>query len=82
MIPTDMGKPRIMFRICFGAGFGALRAFPAPTTWTDAGLPSLRGAVEQSETERFYAAFADLPPPPDGWEVLVGSETVSSLAHG
>jgi hypothetical protein len=32
--------------------------------------------------EHLYAAFTDLPPPPDGWEVLVGSETISSLAHG
>ena len=42
------------------------------------------GAVPavQGRAEHLYAAFADLPPPPDGWEVLVGSETVSSLAHG
>ena len=56
-----MGKPRIMFRICFGARFGALRAFPAPTTWTDAGLPSLRGAVEQSETEGGHLVANCLP---------------------
>lgn len=28
----------------------------------------------QGRAEHLYAAFADLPPPPDGWEVLVGVE--------
>ena len=28
----------------------------------------------QGMAEHLYAAFADLPPPPDGWEVLVGVE--------
>ena len=65
------------------AGHCILPAVPAAFVVCRASLGSpARGAVEQSETERFYAAFADLPPPPDGWEVLVGSETVSSLAHG
>ena len=65
------------------AGHCILPAVPAAFVVCKASLGSpARGAVEQSETERFYAAFADLPPPPDGWEVLVGSETVSSLAHG
>lgn len=57
------------------AGHCILPAVPAAFVVCRASLGSpARGAVEQSETERFYAAFADLPPPPDGWEVLVGVE--------
>ena len=55
------------------AGHCVLPAVPAGFVVCRASLGSpARGAVEQSETERLYAAFADLPPPPEGWEVLVG----------
>ena len=57
------------------AGHCILPAVPASLCRT--GSPAWQGRAEH-----LYAAFADLPPPPDGWEVLVGSETVSSLAHG
>ena len=57
------------------AGHCILPAVPASLCCT--GSPAVQGRAEH-----LYAAFADLPPPPDGWEVLVGSETVSSLAHG
>lgn len=57
------------------AGHCILPAVPASLCCT--GSPAGQGRAEH-----LYAAFADLPPPPDGWEVLVGSETVSSLAHG
>ena len=57
------------------AGYCILPAVPASLCCT--GSPAGQGRAEH-----LYAAFADLPPPPDGWEVLVGSETVSSLAHG
>lgn len=57
------------------AGHCILPAVPASLCCT--GSPDGQGRAEH-----LYAAFADLPPPPDGWEVLVGSETVSSLAHG
>ena len=57
------------------AGHCILPAVPASLCCT--GFPAGQGRAEH-----LYAAFADLPPPPDGWEVLVGSETVSSLAHG
>ena len=57
------------------AGHCILPAVPASLCCT--GSPA-----GQARAEHLYAAFADLPPPPDGWEVLVGSETVSSLAHG
>ena len=57
------------------AGHCILPAVPASLCCT--GSPAGQGMAEH-----LYAAFADLPPPPDGWEVLVGSETVSSLAHG
>ena len=57
------------------AGHCILPAVPASLCCT--GSPAGQGRAEH-----LYAAFTDLPPPPDGWEVLVGSETVSSLAHG
>ena len=57
------------------AGHCILPAVPASLCRT--GSPAGQGRAEH-----LYAAFADLPPPPDGWEVLVGSETVSNLAHG
>ena len=57
------------------AGHCILPAVPASLCCT--GSPAGQGMAEH-----LYAAFADLPPPPDGWEVLVGRETVSSLAHG
>ncbi len=57
------------------AGHCILPAVPASLCCT--GSPA-----GQVRAEHLYAAFADLPPPPDGWDVLVGSETVSSLAHG
>ena len=57
------------------AGHCILPAVPASLCCT--GSPAVQGRAEH-----LYAAFADLPPPPDGWDVLVGSETVSSLAHG
>ena len=57
------------------AGHCILPAVPASLCCT--GSPAGQGMAEH-----LYAAFADLPPPPDGWEVLVGNETVSSLAHG
>ena len=57
------------------AGHCILPAVPASLCCT--GSPAGQGRAEH-----LYAAFADLPPPPDGWDVLVGSETVSSLAHG
>ena len=57
------------------AGHCILPAVPASLCCT--GSPAGQGRAGH-----LYAAFADLPPPPDGWEVLVGSETVSSLAHG
>ena len=57
------------------AGHCILPAVPASLCCT--GSPAGQGRAEH-----LYAAFADLPPPPDGWEVLVGSETVSNLAHG
>lgn len=67
------------------AGHCILPAVPAAFVVCRASLGSpARGAVEQSETERFYAAFADLPPPPDGWEVLVGveaGEMIHPLRH-
>ena len=57
------------------AGHCILPAVPASLCCT--GSPAGQGRAEH-----LYAAFADLPPPPDGWDVLVGSETVSNLAHG
>ena len=57
------------------AGHCILPAVPASLCCTGS-------SAGQGMAEHLYAAFADLPPPPDGWEVLVGSETVSSLAHG
>ena len=67
---------RIRFVPCTTvAGHCVLPAVPAAFVVCGASLGSpVRGTVGQSETESFYAAFADLPPPPDGWEVLVGME--------
>ena len=47
------------------AGHCILPAVPASLCCT--GSPAGQGRAEH-----LYAAFADLPPPPDGWEVLVG----------
>ena len=49
------------------AGHCILPAVPASLCCT--GSPAGQGRAEH-----LYAAFADLPPPPDGWEVLVGVE--------
>ena len=49
------------------AGHCILPAVPASLCCT--GSPARQGRAEH-----LYAAFADLPPPPDGWEVLVGVE--------
>ena len=49
------------------AGHCILPAVPASLCRT--GSPTGQGIAEH-----LYAAFADLPPPPDGWEVLVGVE--------
>ena len=49
------------------AGHCILPAVPASLCCT--GSPAGQGMAEH-----LYAAFADLPPPPDGWEVLVGVE--------
>ena len=49
------------------AGHCILPAVPASLCRT--GSPAGQGMAEH-----LYAAFADLPPPPDGWEVLVGVE--------
>ena len=49
------------------AGHCILPAVPASLCCT--GSPAVQGRAEH-----LYAAFADLPPPPDGWEVLVGVE--------
>ena len=49
------------------AGHCILPAVPASLCCT--GFPAVQGRAEH-----LYAAFADLPPPPDGWEVLVGVE--------
>ena len=49
------------------AGHCILPAVPASLCRT--GSPAGQGRAEH-----LYAAFADLPPPPDGWEVLVGVE--------
>ena len=49
------------------AGACILPAVPASLCCT--GSPA-----GQARAEHLYAAFADLPPPPDGWEVLVGVE--------
>lgn len=49
------------------AGHCILPAVPASLCCT--GSPAGQGRAEH-----LYAAFADLPPPPDGWEVLVGAE--------
>ena len=49
------------------AGHCILPAVPASLCCT--GSPA-----GQARAEHLYAAFADLPPPPDGWEVLVGVE--------
>ena len=49
------------------AGHCILPAVPASLCCT--GFPAGQGRAEH-----LYAAFADLPPPPDGWEVLVGVE--------
>ena len=57
--------------------FAGAAPLPVPASLCCTGSPAGQGRAEH-----LYAAFADLPPPPDGWEVLVGSETVSSLAHG
>ncbi len=66
-----------------------VRLVPCTTVAGHCILPAVPGQpvlhrlpAGQGRAEHLYAAFADLPPPPDGWEVLVGSETVSSLAHG
>lgn len=56
-----------------------VRFVPCTTVAGHCVLPAVSADFAQT---RVYAAFADLPPPPEGWEVLVGSETVSSLAHG
>ncbi|WP_431733505.1 hypothetical protein [Faecalibacterium prausnitzii] len=54
------------------AGHCILPAVPASLCCT--GSPAGQGRAEH-----FYAAFADLPPPPDGWEVLVGVETLEMI---
>lgn len=59
------------------AGHCILPAVPASLCCT--GSPA-----GQARAEHLYAAFADLPPPPDGWEVLVGVEAwemIHSLRH-
>ena len=53
------------------AGHCILPAVPASLCCT--GSPAGQG-----RTEHLYAAFADLPPPPDGWEVLVGGGSVGN----
>ena len=54
------------------AGHCILPAVPASLCRT--GSPAGQGRAEH-----LYAAFADLPPPPDGWEVLVGVETLEMI---
>lgn len=59
------------------AGHCILPAVPASLCCT--GSPAGQGRAEH-----LYAAFADLPPPPDGWEVLVGveaGEMIHPLRH-
>ena len=59
------------------AGHCILPAVPASLCCT--GSPAVQGRAEH-----LYAAFADLPPPPDGWEVLVGVEAgkmIHPLGH-
>lgn len=59
------------------AGHCILPAVPASLCRT--GSPTGQGMAEH-----LYAAFADLPPPPDGWEVLVGveaGEMIHPLRH-
>ena len=59
------------------AGHCILPAVPASLCCT--GSPARQGRAEH-----LYAAFADLPPPPDGWEVLVGveaGEMIHPLRH-
>ena len=59
------------------AGHCILPAVPASLCRT--GSPAGQGRAEH-----LYAAFADLPPPPDGWEVLVGveaGEMIHPLRH-
>ena len=58
-----------------------LRFVPCHTIAGHCILPAVPAEFAPSDTsapERVYAAFADLPPPPDGWDVLVGSEIISS----
>ena len=59
------------------AGHCILPAVPASLCCT--GSPAGQGMAGH-----LYAAFADLPPPPDGWEVLVGveaGEMIHPLRH-
>ena len=58
-----------------------VRLVPCPTVAGHCILPAVPASLcctgspaGQGRAEHLYAAFADLPPPPDGWEVLVGVE--------
>lgn len=48
-----------------------IRFVPCTTVVGHCVLPAVLADFDQT---RIYAVFADLPPPPDGWEVLVGME--------
>ena len=51
-----------------------VRFVPCTTVAGPCTLPAVPAELVVDSESSVYAAFADLPPPPDGWEVLVGSE--------